>query len=210
LNEGEGGEPWHPAPPEREDWILRSSPYLDFITGATSLDARFGEAFSPGIQAGLYVERLLKLTARGLVLLDDSTDYHVDDIEPGFSVEDVDGPTLMFGGTAALVLMGTSHFAMSAGLNYMRTDKSEPGHYLGIGLPFEWQTDRGIRIGFEASFGQAFGGHVKARCANTSECAEGETTREDLKRGPGFYAQFQIGVPLVRPELSRAEGESAL
>jgi hypothetical protein len=192
----------------REDWLLSSSPYLDFIVAASSFDSRFGNVLSPGVQAGVYIDRLVKLTARGLLLLDDSSNFQVDDLEPGFSVEDADGPTLMFGGTASMILMYTSHFAMSTGLNYVHTDKSEPGHYLGLAFPFEWQTDRGIRMGFEVSFGQAFGGHVKATCVNTAECAEGETIREDLKRGPGLYAQFQIGVPLVRPEARTADAGS--
>ena len=76
------------------------------------------------------------------------------------------------------------------GLTLWRTDVSDFGTTGALSLPFEWTTQRRLRIGFELALGHSFGGEVQRQCQPSSGC--GIETR-DRPGGTALLLQYQMG-----------------
>ena len=76
---------------------------------------------------------------------------------------------------------------------------------LGLTLPFEWTTSKGVRVGFDFNLGRAFGGSVRQLCTTQSQGTAGvqpcQTAAREIDReaGTAVYLHFQIGWGLNHP-----------
>jgi hypothetical protein len=182
-----------------DDAAVRTTPFIDLLVGSYGFDQRVGSFFNIGAQAGAYLGQIVRLSGRVMMTTDDVHDNYSQYDDSGspdaFIQQDSKDASLLYGFTGGIVAVSTKTFVLSPGVMFMRTDVSDYGSVIGLSLPFEWTTARGVRIGFELDLGRGFGGSVKRLCqsaSGTTPCASG-TSEVDRPAGTALYLHFQIG-----------------
>jgi hypothetical protein len=187
-----------------EHAAVRSSPYLTLLIGGTVLNRRFATLFAPGVEVGMYFADRFRVALRGTVPLTEPEDeYSYDDDElddfNGRGFINSDEVSFLFGGAVGVVAVDTPGFVLSPSIYVMRSDVGDYGTMVGLGLPFEWVSRRGLRIGFDFAFLRGFGGEVLSVCHGGTTCDMGEVRAHDRKAGNGFTSSFIIGWNLGQP-----------
>lgn len=199
-------EPTPPASALPEDFVLRSSPWVDFTLTSFHLEDRTGNFFNLGVQVGGYVFERLRVSARLATPLEDVSDGYSSyaDALPSNGSQSFDrvkarSLTLLYGASVGLLITNSKTFAFGPSVQLLRTDVSAYGTALSIGLPFEWTTRKNLRIGFEFALGHAFGGNIKDVCrtVSTPSTSCGTTTR-DRPAGTAVLFQYNMGWALGR------------
>ena len=183
------------------------------LVGGQSFSKRFMSFFNVGLQVGTFFVGRVRIAGRVLMFPADPDDEYGSDtsfdsfISNGFFPIDSEPPSFLFGGSAGGVLARTANFALSLSAVALTTDQADDyGWFLGVGLPFDWVTDSGLRVGFEVTIGRAIGGTVNAMCQNNfspqppGTCEVGEIRAFDREDGAGFYSHFHLGWGFNRPQ----------
>ena len=90
-------------------------------------------------------------------------------------------------------------FVFSPGVTFLRTDVSEYGNMLGVAIPFEWTTSKGLRFGLEVGVGRAFGGSHECECTSGPNCVIGETKEVDRDDARALTLRFELGFGFNHP-----------
>jgi hypothetical protein len=207
-------QPKPPKPKYPEDAAAQTTPYVDLVAGGIALDQRFDQFLAVGVQGGLYLGGRVRIAVRGLLLSEQSGDdvdaYQEDLLASGYSPVDSDKAALIYGASLGGAPVVRPNFVFAPGISVMRSDVADYGWFLGLSAPFEWVTDDGMRIGFEAMIGRAFGGTVHTKCLFTStSCTTGQERDVTRPSGTGFYAAFQIGYGFNHPPPKSANSAGA-
>lgn len=175
------------AAPLPEDFVLRQSPWVDFTLTSFFMGERVSNFLNLGVQFGGYVVDRMRLSARLVVPLEQvDDDYSVyNGISPqvagGGFFQPVDSPNMsvLYSGSVGIILSNTKTFVFAPGVLVQRTDVNDYGTSIGLQLPFEWTTQRHLRVGFELSIGHAFGGTVTRSCyvSSSVSCGQDEIDR---------------------------------
>ena len=105
---------------------------------------------------------------------------------------------MLYGATLGAVATSSENFVFAPGLVFVRSDVSDYGTMLGVSMPFEWVTSRGMRFGLELDLGRAFGGTVHNQtCVNDFTACT--TTDSDRNAGRAFALRFNMGFGFNRP-----------
>jgi len=116
---------------------------------------------------------------------------------------------LVYGASVGVALYTSAGFVTSVSANFMRSDVADFGNMLGVSLPLEWVSHRGVRLGFETGFLRAFGGEVLGECrpndgfdpsGASRECDQGEVRAFDRAAGSGVWLHFLVGIPFDSPD----------
>jgi hypothetical protein len=110
--------------------------------------------------------------------------------------------SLLYGATLGFVLASGEGFVFAPGVVFQRSDVEDYGSMLGIAMPFEWVTRRGLRFGLEVDLGRAFGGTVHYTCQQLGvpgACSAGPTFDGDRGAGRAFALRFQMGFGFNHP-----------
>ena len=154
----------------------------------------FGPAPARPVVRGLDGDRVLILQdGQRMGDLSSQSGDHGVSINPAAAqrIEVVRGPaTLLYGATLGAIATSSENFVFAPGLVFVRSDVSDYGSMLGISMPFEWVTARGMRFGLELDLGRSFGGTVRNRTCVSQVCTEGEM---DRPAGRAFALRFQMG-----------------
>jgi hypothetical protein len=145
---------------------------------------------------------IVRLGARLVIPLESLKDEaRVDFQSLNWERQPSESPILLYGASAGLLAVGTRSFVLAPGLTFLRSDVSDYGSFVGLGVPFEWTTGSAIRIGLDLALGRVFGGSIREICSlfNTQSCVEGETREVDRPGGTGFYIHFQLGYGFNHP-----------
>ncbi|HKO47535.1 MAG TPA: hypothetical protein VJV79_07425, partial [Polyangiaceae bacterium] len=184
-----------PPPPPRlrlpVDAAVRSTPFFDAIVVAADWQHRISDSVSLGAQAGVYVARRLRLTAK-IAFPTESIGDQQADFGAGAKA-----PSFFYAGSIGFAAVRTPTFVMSPGVMLARTDVGDYGTMMGVALPFDWVTRSGLRLGLEGAFGRAFGGRRSTPCASSICNAQAAFT--DRETGFAGWLQFQIGFGLNHP-----------
>jgi hypothetical protein len=191
---------------------VESSPYVEMLIGGQSFSKRFMSFFNVGLQLGVFLGGRVRLAGRVLMFPADPDDEYSSDssfesfLQNGFSPDNSEPPAFLFGGSAGVVLASTANFVLAPGVVVLSTDQADDyGSFVGVGLPFDWVTDSGLRVGFEVTIGRAFSGTVYATCRSFGGpgapglCEQGEVRAFDREAGAGFYSHFHLGWGFNRP-----------
>lgn len=183
-----------PPPPSRyaDDAAVSSTPFFDAIIVAADWRNRISESASIGAQAGVFVARRVRLTAKISFPTEGSGDLQTD-FESGSK-----SASFFYAFSAGFAALRTPTFAMSPGLMFARTDVSDYGTMLGLSLPLDWVTKGGLRLGLEGGLGPAFGGR-RVTCTGTSANCSQQPRYEDRVTGAAAWLQFHIGFGLNHP-----------
>lgn len=178
---------------------VASSPFIDATISGLVLEDRYGDPFVFGVQAGAYLGQAVRLVARLEMPSKNATDDYsrYGDDYNSFTRPSAD-VTLIYGGSLGIVAASSNTFAFSPGLMFLRSDVSDYGNFLGISLPFEWVTSRGLRFGLEAGLGRAFGGTVHYQCS-TTVCPGGVPPDADRPAGRAAAIRFEMGFGFNHP-----------
>jgi hypothetical protein len=199
-----------PSEPERKPAEVRvvdtraavkRSPFLDATLAGMWNEQRFGDPIVFGIQGGLYIAEMVRVVLRFEMPSKNATDefsYDNDTDDPGTNYWPTDSTaaTLLYGGAIGFVAASSDGFVFAPGIVFQRSDVADYGSMLGVAIPFEWVTSRGLRFGLEVDLGRAFGGTVHYTCntfqGDTVGCP---TPTFDGDRGAGraFAIRFQMG-----------------
>ncbi len=180
------------------DFVLRSSPWVDFTLTSFYMEDRVGNFLNLGVQFGGYVFDRLRVSARMIVPLEDvSDDYSnyggVSSSLANFDKVDARSMSVLYGASVGLLITNSKTFVFGPSVQFQRTDVEAYGSALALGLPFEWTTQRNLRVGFELGFGHAFGGSVRYACRNfTTNTACGSRT-VDRPSGTTVLFQYAMG-----------------
>ena len=191
-------EPPRPAEPKLpDDRAARTTPFFDALIALGTFEERFGHAFDIGLSAGVFVAGRFRIAARGVLFVNPPSDEAQ---TAGFTGEygdaDSDSPNVLWGGAMGIAVLRRAKFVISPSLVFLRTDDTDYGSFVGIGIPFEWVMLGGTRVGFEVDVGRAFGGSAIQVCRSSfapQTCVPGEERRVDRPSGTAFLAQFQVG-----------------
>jgi hypothetical protein len=194
-----------PKPRFPEDAAVLTSPFIDAIVGGASWQDRISQPLNFGVQAGAYLGRRVRLVARAAF-----PSSGVDD-QSGFdsSLEALDyerrpsnAPIVLYGASAGIVVYGTQYFALAPGVAFARTDVSDYGTMLAASVPFDWVMASGLRVGFEAELGEAFGGSLRYQCIDSTGvmCGGPANTTRDRATGTAIFMQFQLGFGFNHPD----------
>lgn len=167
-------KPTGPSVPERGAFVAGALDVL-FVSDRYTLTAL-------GVTGGTYVGGRLRLA--GLV------GFPIDFDRDGTS--ELDKPRVLFGGSLGVALVRRASFALSLSADVSTTELRDYGWNLGIGMPLEWVTKRGFRVGFIPTLLQNVGS------AGASECYidygnEYCTSTSSSSRG-GLQLQGSIGM----------------
>jgi len=184
--------PGPPPPRYPADAAVRSTPFIDAIVLVADWEHRFSENVNLGAQAGLYVVKRLRLTAKLAFPTETSGDAQAD-----YNGER--GPSFVYALSAGFAAVRTPTFVMSPGVMFARTDVSNFGTMLAVSLPFDWVLNSGLRLGLEGGLGQAFGGKRLANCSTSSAMNCSQTEYESREAGLAYWLQFQIGFGFNHP-----------
>ena len=179
-----------PPPPLRypDDAAVRSSPFFDAIVLVADWQYRLSESVNLGAQAGVYVVRRLRLTAKLAFPTESSADVQSD-------VDGRRGISFLYAFSAGFAVVRTPTFVMAPGVMFARTDVSDYGTMLGLSLPFDWVLKSGMRLGLEGGIGSAFGGRSVVDCGSNCDLPR----YENRHAGVAYWLQFQIGFGLNHP-----------
>jgi hypothetical protein len=188
---------------------------MDATLNGTWLEDRFGDPFVFGVQGGAYLGGLVRAAIRLEMptdnARDDYSEYNYDSTPvpaPGGPVytssypRNSDPPTLLYGGSLGVVATSSENFVFAPGVVFVRSDVSDYGNMLGISMPFEWVTSRGMRFALELDLGRAFGGKVHNRTCSTNTTNGSQVCAEstiDRPAGRAFALRFAMGFGFNRP-----------
>lgn len=197
----------HPSSQYSDTASTESSPFLDLLIAGVAEDKRFDHLFNVGIQAGAYLGGRVRIAGRFIMLTsepdddlaDESRSSDTSDLPAGYIGVSSEPPIVVYGGSLGFAVVAKRNFALAPGVLVMRTDESDYGTFLGMGVPFEWVGDDGARFGFEVGFGRGFGGEIRGRCVR-SPCTVDQEKTFDRPTGGVFYAHFQFGWGFNHPE----------
>ncbi len=154
------------------DFVLRSTPWVDFTLTSFYMEDRVGNFLNFGVQVGAYVFERLRVSVRMVTPLEevgDDYDYYGNDVLNGLGTlnhVDARSMSVLYGASVGLLITNSKTFVFGPSLQFQRTDVNAYGSALALGLPFEWTTQRNLRVGFELGVGHAFGGSVRHVCQN--------------------------------------------
>jgi hypothetical protein len=187
--------PPQPAPPRfPPDAAVSSSPFFDAIVLVADWQHRFSESANLGAQAGVYVVKRVRLTAK-IAFPTESVGDQQADFDSGTKQ-----PSFFYAFSAGYALVRTPTFALSPGLMLARADVGDYGTMVGLSLPFDWVMNSGLRLGLEGGFGRAFGGKRPVSCATPGAADCNQRPRfEDREAGLALWLQFQLGFGFNHP-----------
>ena len=195
-----------PAPQPRfpDDAAVTTSPFLDAVVGGVSWKDRISQPPNVGAEAGVYLGGRVRLAVRAAVPSSDRTDQPV--LDSSFDSAGYQRPLptrrrFFYGASAGVVVHSTPYFALAPGLAFARTDVSDFGTMIAASAPFDWVMPSGLRLGFEAELGQAFGGSYRYQCQDStgSSCGGPPQITRDRPSGTAFLMQFPDRVRLQSP-----------
>jgi len=173
-------------------------PYFDLEYGGVDLDNRYESYGVLWVHVGVYPWARLHVTARFGVAQADAHERTDESPPPGFSsAPDDDSLPGAYGNLGVgYVVSSSGSFVFAPSLTLHLSDTSDYGYGAGVMVPFVWVTQRGFRIGFEASLMRVFGGSVRYTCTATqvdAPCDTGEVREFNREPGSGFSAGFIVG-----------------
>ena len=181
------------------DFVLRSSPWVDFTLTSFYMEDRVGNFLNLGVQFGGYVFERLRVSARMITPLEDVSDGYsnyggnVGNGTGSFEPVDARSMSVLYGASVGLLITNSKTFVFGPSVQFQRTDVNAYGSALALGLPFEWTTQRNLRVGFELGFGHAFGGSVRYTCRNFATNASCGTRTADRPSGTTVLFQYSMG-----------------
>jgi hypothetical protein len=182
---------------------VKSSPFLDATLSGMWLEQRFGDPIVFGLQGGAYFAQAVRFVLRLEMPSKSATDEFRLDYDQtsntNYFHRDSKAVSLLYGATVGVVAASGEGFVFAPGVVLQRSDVEDYGTMLGIAMPFEWVTQRGLRFGLEVDLGRAFGGTVHYTC-NSSPCATGPTFDGNRGAGRAFALRFQMGFGFNRPQ----------
>ncbi len=188
------------------DAARRYSPFFNGMLGGMSVGERFDSGAYFGAELGAFFDAW-RASLRALFPFGVEQEAGLTMSNPEFRSLASTKPALIWGATLAMALYSGTGFVASLGVNFMRSDVADFGNILGVSLPLEWITRRGVRVGMEPGFLAAFGGEVLAACQPVDpfsptqpDCDEGEIRAFDRESGTGLWLHFLIGIPFDSPE----------
>ncbi|HET9929612.1 MAG TPA: hypothetical protein VFQ35_02945 [Polyangiaceae bacterium] len=177
--------------------VTNGSPFFDVTLGGLFLEQRFGDPLVVGIQGGAYFADIVRLSLRAEMPSSEATDQAGSsyDYQSSYTLQrvDADPARFIFGGTLGISVVNTQNFAFSPGVLVLRSDVADYGTVLGVSLPFEWITSRGLRFGLEVDLGRAFGGTTRIGCYSAGGCPPSEVGDKDREAGRALGLRFSIG-----------------
>lgn len=191
-------EPARPVYPE--DSAVQSSPFLGATVSLISLEDRFTDPLVLGISFGGYIGRAVRLVARIEMPSTEDTDNYYDSTYSGYTPVEDEPPTLIYGGSLGIVAAHSQSLVFAPGVLFLRSDVSEYGNMVGVSIPFDWTTNRGLRFGLEVGFGRSFGGTSKQRCTYAPSCEYGNETTSDREAARAFALRFELGFGFNHPK----------
>jgi hypothetical protein len=195
------------AVPPPNDFLTLASPWVDFSLTNFYLDSRVGNFLNLGMQFGVYAFEHLRLSARLVTPLEEVNDGYTnyDAFSPAFppgaqSVRRVGSRSisLLYGGSVGLVVTNSKSFVFGPSLGFLRTDVEDYGTAVVVALPFEWTTQRNLRVGFELALGHAVGGSIRTACTTGSPAVSCGLQEQDRPGGTAVLFQFNMGWALGR------------
>jgi hypothetical protein len=189
-----------PANAVRKDFLLNASPWVDFTLTSFHMENRVGNFLNLGVQFGGYLWQRLRVSGRMVVPLEDVNDgmsrygYGTNSSGTGsFTRVDARSMSVLYGASVGLLITNSKSFVFGPSIGLQRTDVSAYGTAIAFGLPFEWTTQKNMRIGFELAIGHAFAGSSKEVCKTfgspSTSCGERTVDRE-----PGMTVLFQYNM----------------
>ena len=181
------------------DFVRRATPWVDLALTNYYLDDRVDNFWNLGVQVGAYLFDHLRVSARLVAPLEevrDSHTYYATQTSSRGSYHPVDSRSvsLLYGASVGLVITNSRSFVFGPSIALLRTDVEAYGSAWFITLPFEWTTQRSLRIGFEFGLGHAFDGKVREAClTNTSPARGCGVVEVDRTGGTALLAQFYMG-----------------
>jgi hypothetical protein len=195
-----GSEPGRTVPP---DFVLRSSPWVDFALVSFNLEDRAGNFLNLGVQFGGYLFERLRVAGRIVTPLDDVSDGYTTFSTPqsngvqSFERVQSRSMSMLYSASVGLLITNSRTFAFGPSVELQRTDVAAYGSAVSLGLPFEWTTPKHLRVGFEFALGHAFGGSLKDVCRNlTSPVTSCGIRSTDRPSGTAVLVQFNMGYAL--------------
>ena len=183
-----------------EDFALRASPWVDFTLTSFYMENRAGNFLNLGVQFGGYVFDRLRVSARVVAPLDDVTDdlsnYYSGTGNGSGTFRHVSARSmsLLYGASVGLLITNSKTFVFGPSVELQRTDVEAYGTTLAFGLPFEWTTQRHLRVGFELAIGHSFGGSARQVCDTfTSPSASCGSRTVDRPAGTAVLFQYSMG-----------------
>lgn len=187
---------------------VKSSPFIDATLAGLWLEQRFGDPIVFGLQGGAYFGEAVRLVVRlempSKSASDEFTFKYEDPSTTTFYVpRDSTGASLLYGASLGVVAASNEGFVFAPGIVFQRSDVEDYGTMLGIAVPFEWVTVRGLRFGMEIDLGRAFGGTVHYTCSgdpsDPAVCGSGATYEGERGAGRAFALRFQMGFGFNHP-----------
>lgn len=194
-------EPAAATPAVPKDFLLKASPWVDFTLTSFYMEDRVGNFLNLGVQFGGYLWERLRVSGRLVVPLEDVNDdlssysYGTDNSGNGsYTRIDARSMSALYGASVGLLITNSKSFVFGPSVELQRTDVAAYGTAIAFGLPFEWTTQKNLRIGFELAIGHAFGGTSKQVCrtftAPTTSCGQRTNDRES---GMTVLFQYNMG-----------------
>lgn len=192
-----GPAPGRTVPP---DFVLRSSPWVDFTLTSFHLEDRTGNFLNLGMQFGGYLFERLRVAGRIVTPLEDVADgYSTYGVGQSNGVQTFErvkarSMSLLYAVSAGLLITNSRTFAFGPSVEFQRTDVAAYGSAVSLGLPFEWTTPRNLRVGFEFALGHAFGGTLREACRTATAPAVSCGIRTtDRPSGTAVLVQYYMG-----------------
>ena len=190
-----------PAKAVPKDFVLNSSPWVDFTLTSFYMENRVGNFLNLGVQFGGYLWQRLRVSGRVVVPLEDVNDdlSHYGSgtsstANGSYHRVEARSMSALYGASVGLLITNSKSFVFGPSIELQRTDVSAYGTAVAFGMPFEWTTQKNLRIGFELAIGHGFGGSSKEVCRTfslpSSSC--GEITR-DRESGMTVLFQYNMG-----------------
>ena len=187
--------PVAPPPPRyAKDAAASSTPFFDAILVTADWKNRISESVSIGAQAGVFVARRVRLTAKIAFPTEGWGDQEAD-----FG-SGAKNPSLFYAFSAGYAAVSLPTFVMSPGLMLGRTDVGDYGTMLGLSVPLDWVMRSGLRLGLEGGLGRAFGGQRVIACntPGSADCSQ-QPQYAGREAGSALWLQFQIGFGFDHP-----------
>jgi hypothetical protein len=181
------------------DYVRRASPWIDFALTNFYLDDRVDNFFNLGVQVGAYLFEHLRVSGRLVAPLEEVRDSHPyystrTSSRGSYHLVDSRSISVLYGASVGLVITNSRSFVFGPSIALLRTDVEAYGSAWFVTLPFEWTTQRNLRIGFEFGLGHAFDGKVREAClTNTSPTLGCGVVEVDRPGGTALLAQFYMG-----------------
>jgi hypothetical protein len=87
---------------------------------------------------------------------------------------------------------------MALRLGSWSPDVEDYGTTLAFALPFEWTSQRNLRVGFEVALGRSFGGTVREICRDLMTGVRCGESGRDRPSGTSILFQYYMGWSLGR------------